>query len=163
MRGANGCESQRAESAQQHPASIRYTGQEFQDASPGFSMKNAVSPDMTTQKFCSALTASSPPMVFPTGRELPVHGTRPKGALECGGLTPLLRCKGGVKPPHSKGFAAVATQIDFLRSSCDKASFIENRNFRSSRLRLNIRCICGEYSPFKMEVSGERSEWPYSD
>jgi hypothetical protein len=39
---------------------------------------------------------------------------RPKGALECGGLTPpfkrmliaLLRHKGGVKPPHSKDVAS---------------------------------------------------------
>jgi hypothetical protein len=39
---------------------------------------------------------------------------RPKGALECGGLTPPFQrkgmaplCeKGGVKPPHSKGFAS---------------------------------------------------------
>jgi hypothetical protein len=46
--------------------------------------------------------------------KLSAHGTRPKGALECGGLTPpfqrkqiaLLHEKGGVKPPHSKGFAA---------------------------------------------------------
>jgi hypothetical protein len=39
---------------------------------------------------------------------------RPKGALECGGLTPPFQrklmlykaVKGGVKPPHSKGFAS---------------------------------------------------------
>jgi hypothetical protein len=42
------------------------------------------------RKTCAPLSALSPPATFPTIRELPVYGPRPKGALECGGLTPPL-------------------------------------------------------------------------
>ena len=47
--------------------------------------------------------------------------------MECGGLTPplqrkliaALRKKGGVKPPHSKGFA-VTYEAEFLREFCNE-------------------------------------------
>jgi heterodisulfide reductase subunit A-like polyferredoxin len=41
--------------------------------------------------------------------------------LECGGLTPPLSCKGGVKPLHSKGFAATY-EAELLRRALDAYS-----------------------------------------